>query len=160
MGSTIPGQGAFVAAGVLALAACTIDSASTSAAEVAPGVLPAAQVYVAPRGNDAWSGRFAEPNAVGTDGPVATLGKAVELARALRGTRRDGYTILVCAGTYYLPGTLALGPQDSGTPEHPTRIAAWAGDTPRLVAGRRLADWKPRSSSSSTTPTTATRSWP
>ena len=132
-----------MAAGVLALAVCTIDSASTSAAEVAPVAPPAAEVYVAADGNDAWSGRLAEPNAARADGPVATLAKALEVARAARGTRRDGYTVLVRAGTYYLPGTLALGPQDSGTPEHPTRIAAWPGDTPRLVAGRRLTDWEP-----------------
>ena len=159
MGGAMPCRGAFVAAVVVALAACSVDSAATSAAEVTPVAPPAAEAYVAPRGNDAWSGRLAEPNAARTDGPVATLGKAVERARAARGTRRDGYTIRVRAGTYYLPGTLALGPQVSGTPEHPTRIVAWPADTPRLVAGRRLADWKPRSSSS-TTPTTATRSWP
>ena len=132
-----------MAAVVVALAAGSVDRASTAAAEVAPAAPPAAEVYVAPGGNDAWSGRLSEPNAGKTDGPVATLGRAVELARAARGTRQDGYTVLVRAGTYYLPDTLALGPQDSGTAERPTRLAAWPGETPRLVAGRRLSAWTP-----------------
>ena len=61
MGGTMPGQGAFVAAGVVALAACSVDRASTAAAEVAPLAPPAAEVYVGPRGNDTWSGRLTEP---------------------------------------------------------------------------------------------------
>ena len=32
--------------------------------------------YVAPNGNDAWSGRLAAPNADKTDGPFATLERA------------------------------------------------------------------------------------
>ena len=31
----------------------------------------AADFHVAPNGNDAWSGRLAEPNAAKTDGPLA-----------------------------------------------------------------------------------------
>ena len=34
---------------------------------------PKADLYVSPQGNDAWSGRLAEPNAAKTDGPLATI---------------------------------------------------------------------------------------
>ena len=41
-------------------------------------------LYVSPAGNDAWSGRLSEPNGEGTDGPVATIQKARDLARAAK----------------------------------------------------------------------------
>ena len=46
--------------------------------------VPAAQpstIYVSPAGNDAWSGRSAQPNPQGTDGPVATLERARDIVR-------------------------------------------------------------------------------
>jgi hypothetical protein len=38
-------------------------------------------VYVSPTGNDRWSGATAQPNAQGTDGPVATLERARDILR-------------------------------------------------------------------------------
>ena len=52
---------------------------------------PQPALYVAPDGNDAWSGRLPRPNREGTDGPVATLSRARDLARPMRtrpGARR------------------------------------------------------------------------
>ena len=36
-----------------------------------------ADFYIASEGNDAWSGRLPEPTAAGTDGPFATLTRAL-----------------------------------------------------------------------------------
>ena len=41
----------------------------------------AAEVFVATGGNDAWSGKLAEPNADKTDGPLASLQRARDEAR-------------------------------------------------------------------------------
>ncbi|HCU34937.1 MAG TPA: hypothetical protein DGT21_05600, partial [Armatimonadetes bacterium] len=41
-------------------------------------------IYVAPSGNDQWSGAPAEANAAGTDGPLETLEAARDRARQLR----------------------------------------------------------------------------
>ena len=63
----------------LVLAAClgpvVRDAAAT---DLKPGVI----IFVAPNGNDAWSGSLAEPNAAKTDGPLATLERAREKIRA------------------------------------------------------------------------------
>ena len=41
-------------------------------------------LYVATNGNDAWSGRLAEPNAGKSDGPFATMGRARDEIRKIR----------------------------------------------------------------------------
>src|SRR6266404_2104097 len=41
-------------------------------------------LYVAPNGNDQWSGRMAAPAANGQDGPMATLPAALKAARSAR----------------------------------------------------------------------------
>lgn len=41
-------------------------------------VPPGRELYVAPNGNDAWSGRLPEPNSARTDGPFRTLAQAAE----------------------------------------------------------------------------------
>ncbi len=63
---------------------------------------PAATLHVAPNGNDAWSGRFAEPNADRTDGPLATLAGARDAVRKLKaqGPLSEPVQILVADGVY------------------------------------------------------------
>ena len=41
-------------------------------------------LYVATDGNDAWSGTLKAPNAIGTDGPFATLARVRDAIRALK----------------------------------------------------------------------------
>ena len=57
--------------------------------------------FVSPSGNDAWSGRLAELNADGTDGPFATLRRARDAMR--RNPNID--TVYICHGSYSLNGT-------------------------------------------------------
>jgi DNA-binding CsgD family transcriptional regulator/CheY-like chemotaxis protein len=45
---------------------------------------PAIFFYVAADGNDAWSGRYGEPNAQRTDGPFRTIARARDVIRALK----------------------------------------------------------------------------
>jgi len=97
--------------------------------------------YVATSGNDAWSGTLPEPNATGTDGPLATLMRARDRVRELRdadGNLPGPVTVLVRGGTYRLAETVALGPQDSGTPEAPVVYRACEGEAVRLQGGHRL----------------------
>ena len=44
-------------------------------------VCGAAEFYVATNGNDRWSGRFPEPNADRSDGPLASLAAARDAVR-------------------------------------------------------------------------------
>ena len=101
--------------------------------------------YVAPNGNDAWSGKLAEPNAEGTDGPFATVAHARDIIRSMSALERVAHPITVTlrGGTYRLKDTLVFESQDSGTFACPITYAAYPGETPVLSGGRRIqATWR------------------
>ncbi|HZP80520.1 MAG TPA: NPCBM/NEW2 domain-containing protein [Chthonomonadaceae bacterium] len=109
------------------------------AAQAAPVTL-----IVAPGGKDAWSGQLPAPNGRG-DGPLATLEGARDRLRRLRkrGALKEGATVFVRGGTYLLRRPLVLGPEDSGTPQHPIAYRAWPEETVVLGGGRRITGFKP-----------------
>lgn len=45
---------------------------------------PFADFYVSTTGNDAWSGKLAEPNIGKTDGPFATVNRAKQAVRLIK----------------------------------------------------------------------------
>jgi len=98
----------------------------------APGAEPQADLYVAPGGNDRWSGTLAEPNEKKTDGPFASLERARD---AVRRREKNGATVLIRGGVYRLKRRFDLGPQDSGTKDRPVVYAAYPGETPILDGG-------------------------
>jgi len=101
-------------------------------------------VFVSPTGNDAWSGRAHEPNAEKTDGPVATVHRAQEIARELKKKPGQARPIMVMirGGTYYLDRPITLGPEDSGTEQVPVVYRALPGERPILSGGRRITGWQ------------------
>jgi parallel beta-helix repeat protein len=108
----------------------------------AQAALPA-DFFVAPGGNDHWSGKLAAPNAQRNDGPFASLTRAREAVRALkaRGVHRP-ITVLIRGGTYYLQEVFQLGPQDSGSEGAPVIYAAYPGEKPVISAGLPLRNWR------------------
>ncbi len=100
--------------------------------------------YVAPNGNNAWSGALETPNADGTDGPFATIEAARDALRALEpGVRQQGpIRILVRGGDYPVTGPIVFGPEDSGTVAAPIAYEAYPGETPVVHGGRVLSGWK------------------
>lgn len=92
-------------------------------------------VYVSPTGKAGASG-------LKPDAPVSSLANAQGIARAARKGGAEGYRLVLRGGTYYLPQTLALGPEDSGTAAAPTQIVAFKGETVRLVGGSDLGRLK------------------
>src|SRR4051812_7581244 len=120
--------------GALVLVPLLLLAAGTTGA--APPV--AADLFVAPGGNDAWSGALAEANANKSDGPLATLDAARLAVRKLRTGRpnRDRpVTVLLRGGAYYLPDTVTFTADDAGTAAGPTAYAAYPGETPVLSGG-------------------------
>jgi hypothetical protein len=106
---------------------------------------PKADLVVSPSGDDAWSGRPAEPNAARTDGPFRTLARARDAVRALRKAepgRATPVVVRIRAGTYHLDETFRLGPEDSGTAKSPTIYAAYPGESPVISGGVPIAGWK------------------
>ena len=113
-------------------------------------LLPAARargvdVYVAPDGNDAWTGRAARPNAGRTDGPLATLTGARDALRKLRaaGPVREAVRVVVADGRYEVREPLVLAPEDTGTAEAPLSFEAAPGARPVFSGGRILRGWQP-----------------
>src|SRR5688500_8456925 len=94
---------------------------------------PAADYFVAPNGNDAWSGTLAAPNAAKTDGPFATPAKARDAVRLLRKhAAAKPVTVLLRGGRYELSEPLAFTPDDSGTKAAPLVFAAYPDEMPVL----------------------------
>lgn len=103
-----------------------------------------ADFYVAPNGNDTWSGTLATPNRQRSDGPFATPARArdaVRDARAKDAASRP-YTVLLRGGVYYLSEPLAFGPEDAGQEKAPVTFAAYPGEKPVLSAGRQITGWR------------------
>src|SRR5258706_9471130 len=74
--------------------------------------------YVAPNGNDQWSGTRPTAAANRKDGPLASLSSALQIAR--RTKANEARTILLRGGTYELAAPITLAPADSGSdPQHP-----------------------------------------
>lgn len=121
----------------------------------APGAWPASEdrsaspgvtLYVSPEGNDRWSGKLAQANRSGSDGPVASLAQALRIARQLRQAAPQkppqALTIVLRGGLYFLTEPVLLTPQDSGSAQAPLRIVAYPQERPILSGGRRVTGWK------------------
>ena len=102
--------------------------------------------FVAPDGNDGWSGHEQAPNAGGSDGPFLTFTAARAAIRALKqgpGLPDGGVTVCIRGGEYRLAGTFELTAEDSGTTEAPVLWTAFPGETVRIVGGAALNDCEP-----------------
>lgn len=103
------------------------------------GVDTEAHFYVAPGGNDAWSGRLAEPNAEGTDGPLATIQRARDLVAQSKPTAPT--RVLIRGGVYRLDKPLVFTPEHSGTKDAPITYAAYPGEKPIFSGGMPITGW-------------------
>ena len=105
---------------------------------------PAAVLYVAPNGNDAWSGALPEPNAKGTDGPFATLERARDILRALgaKGEPNGPTVVRLRGGVYRRTEPFVLTPAYSGTEASPVVYEAQPGEQPVISGGRVIAGWR------------------
>ena len=109
---------------------------SIPAPKPGPGVF-----FVATTGNDQWSGRLPAPRRKGTDGPFATLTRALKAVREARQhgavESRQTATVFLCGGTYFVEAPIVLTPEDSNL-----LLMACPGTTPVLSGGRPIAGWK------------------
>jgi hypothetical protein len=113
---------------------------------VVPAAADGLVFYVAPGGNDAWSGRLAAPNAARTDGPWATLQRARDGIRQLRQAGplpAGGVVVELAGGVYEMAAPLELDKQDSGTDAATIVYRAKSKQEVRLVGGRVVTGWKP-----------------
>jgi hypothetical protein len=105
------------------------------------------KLYVAPDGNDQWSGRLQAANADRTDGPLASPLGARNAIRRLRaaagGKLEQPIAVSIAGGAYYMTEPFKLEPQDSGTADAPVVYAAAEGQSPVLSGGSIITGWTP-----------------
>ena len=106
---------------------------------------PAAVLYVATNGDDAWSGRLRKPNAARKDGPFRTLERARDEIRNLKaagGLPDGGMTVELQGGTYELTQPVELTAEDSGSPESPITYRSRPRHPVRVLGGRVITEWQ------------------
>ncbi len=119
--------------GVLVFAA---DGVVASAAE--------ADFYVAPDGNDGWSGRLAKANAEKTDGPFASLERARDVVRKFRAATKPQQPVIVQlrGGVYRRQRPFILRPEDSGCETSPVIYESYPGEKATISGGRVVSGWQ------------------
>ncbi len=117
---------------IILTALCALGASAQTSGNDRAGVF-----YVAPTGNDHWSGRRATANWTRTDGPFATIERALETARNREKAGKSRITIYLAGGTYFLKQPLLLQPEDSGL-----TLAALDNAVPVLSGGKRIVNWK------------------
>ncbi len=111
----------------------------------APGPPAGVVFHVSAEGNDAWSGRRADANGDRTDGPFATLSRARDAIRSLRGGRGappEPVTVLLRGGRYAETKAIEFGPEDSGREGSPVTYAAYGDERPVISGGARITGWR------------------
>lgn len=96
--------------------------------------------YISPNGDDKWTGRLAEPNREGTDGPFRTLAKARDAIRTLNahGKLYKEVQVFLRGGEYPVTAPVEFTAADS----FPTTYQAYPGETPVVNGGVRLTGFE------------------
>jgi uncharacterized protein (TIGR03437 family) len=102
---------------------------------------PSTTLYVAPNGNDSWSGRLATPNSTNSDGPVATFDRARTFVQQLNKSGLTQVTIYFRTGTYFLPATEMFTAADSGSSTTQIVYRNYSSESPVFSGGVRLQNW-------------------
>ena len=97
--------------------------------------------YVAPNGNDLWSGRLSAPNSTNTDGPFATFDHARALVQSISQAGLNKVIVQFRGGTYFLPATVLFTAADSGSAATPIVYQNYPGETPVFSGGVRVENW-------------------
>lgn len=97
-----------------------------------------AEFWVAPDGDDAAPGTREQP--------LATVTKALRLGREMRRLKdpavADGVRVILRDGRHALSEPVFVRPEDGGTPEAPTVLAAAPGERPTLDGGVPVTGWR------------------
>jgi hypothetical protein len=124
--------------GGLFLVTLLISFGSTAHAQtVAPANGPA-DFYVSPQGNDKWSGTLPQASADQSNGPFATLDRAVQAARDRKTAGQPSPVIMLRSGTYLISKRIELSPDDTATADHPLKFAAYPGEQPIIDGGEKI----------------------
>lgn len=107
--------------------------------------MAAEKFYVAPNGNDVWTGQLASPNRDQSDGPFATLERARDAIRELKnrsGLPPGGVTVDLGGGVYERSQAFKLTADDSGEEARPIVYRATPNAEVRIAGGKIVTEWK------------------
>lgn len=97
----------------------------------------AAQIHVAPTGNDSASGSASQP--------LVSLDGARQKVRSLRAqSPQEPVTVSFAQGEYFVPEPVLFTPEDSGSAEAPITYQAGPGARVVLHGSRRITGWQQR----------------
>lgn len=100
-----------------------------------------ADFYVATNGNDHWSGTLSKPNASGTDGPFATIGRAKEAVRRFKhGVYRDIF-VMIRGGEYNLSKPEVFTANDGHYDSYAIRYMAYPDEEPVFQSDIVIKGW-------------------
>jgi len=101
-------------------------------------------LYVAPDGNDNWSGSLDEVNSDGSNGPLATLEGARTAVREIIAEGLNGpVSVFIREGEYDLEETIVYSVADAGSVSSPITYKAYPGEKPVFTGGKKLNNWEP-----------------
>ncbi|WP_019505065.1 right-handed parallel beta-helix repeat-containing protein [Pleurocapsa sp. PCC 7319] len=121
-----------------------ISYKSASAAPLFSDVEPII-FFVAPNGNDAWSGRLEVVNPENSDGPLATLEGAKIAVRNLKSNQSyidRPIKILLRSGTYFLSQPVLFKPKDSGSINQPITYQSYPQERAIISGGKLITGWR------------------
>ncbi len=101
-----------------------------------------ADFYVSTQGNDAWSGKLAEPNADKTDGPFATIKRAKQAVRLIKKDCYRNIYVLVRGGEYRLTETEVFTPADSHYDAYQIVYMAYPDENPVFSSDVEITGWQ------------------
>jgi hypothetical protein len=98
------------------------------------------ELYVSTTGNDRWSGRYPEPNADQTDGPVTTIEMARNIIRRLKGIGKlyKPVNVWIRGGRYILNEPITFTDADSW----PVTYAPYQDEQVFIESGKTITGWK------------------
>ena len=100
-------------------------------------------IYVSLHGNDAWSGLLPDANGAKTDGPVASLQRAIGAVRFMKITKpNQQYRIEIRGGIYYHIQPVLMYKEDSGLENNPIVISAYHGEKPVISGGMEITNFQ------------------
>jgi parallel beta-helix repeat protein len=88
--------------------------------------------FISPSGNDQWTGKLVGPNPTRTDGPFATIGRALEEMRK----QPLKCTTYVRGAIYHLSQPIEVKPEDSGH-----TLMAYPGEKPVISGALAVKGW-------------------
>lgn len=107
-----------------------------------PAVARPLVLYVAPDGDDRWTGGLDAPDAAHDDGPLASLEAARDAVRARvasTGLPPGGITIELRGGRYERRAAFVLGPHDGGAPGAPVTYRVRVGEVAVIDGARPIS---------------------